>query len=124
MTFMQFVSIIRARWWLALLVLGFVVPDQEIYASLYAAQDEINAATDRIAKEMLVSVIAFLFVVLVVSVAISRRFTSGLVILADAADDPKAAPPRGLALREDVPGAVRKVPLPPMRKEASKPSSS
>ncbi len=67
------------------LVLGFVVPDQEIYASLYAAQDEINAATDRIAKEMLVSVIAFLFVVLAISVAISRRFTSGLVILADAA---------------------------------------
>jgi sigma-B regulation protein RsbU (phosphoserine phosphatase) len=67
------------------LVLGFVVPDSEIYASLYAAQDEINAATDRIAKGILISVVSFLFVVLAVSVAISRRFTSGLVTLADAA---------------------------------------
>jgi sigma-B regulation protein RsbU (phosphoserine phosphatase) len=67
------------------LVLGFVVPDREIYASLYAAQDEISAATDRIAKEMLISVVAFLLAVLAVSVAVSRRFTSGLVTLADAA---------------------------------------
>jgi hypothetical protein len=64
--------------------LGFVVPDSEIYASLYAAQDEINAATDRIAKGILISVVSFLFVVLAVSVAISRRFTSGLVTLAEA----------------------------------------
>jgi len=67
------------------LVLGFVVPDSEIYASLYAAQDEINATTNRIAKGILISIVSFLFVVLAVSVAISRRFTSGLVTLADAA---------------------------------------
>lgn len=67
------------------LVLGFVVPDSEIYASLYAAQNEISDATDRIAKGILISVVSFLFVVLAVSVAISRRFTSGLVTLADAA---------------------------------------
>lgn len=67
------------------LVLGFVVPDNEIYASLYAAQNEISAATDRIAKGILISVVSFLFLVLAVSVAVSRRFTSGLVTLADAA---------------------------------------
>jgi sigma-B regulation protein RsbU (phosphoserine phosphatase) len=67
------------------LVLGFVVADSEIYATLYAAQREINAASDRITKGILLSVVAFLVVVIVVSVAISRRFTAGLVTLADAA---------------------------------------
>ncbi|MEY3309469.1 MAG: hypothetical protein RLZZ413_3507, partial [Pseudomonadota bacterium] len=67
------------------LVLGFVVADSEIYATLYAAQREINDASDRIAKGILLSVVAFLVVVIVVSVAISRRFTAGLVTLADAA---------------------------------------
>ena len=52
----------------------------------------------------------------------SKGLQAPIVILADAADDPKAAPPRGLALREDVPGAVRKVPLPPMRKEEKAPA--
>jgi phosphoserine phosphatase RsbU/P len=67
------------------LVLGFVVPDSEIYASLYAAQGQIDSATDRIVKGILVSVLSFLVVVLAVSVAVSRRFTAGLVGLADAA---------------------------------------
>ena len=67
------------------LVLGFVVADSEIYATLYAAQREINDASERIAKGILLSVVAFLVVVIVVSVAISRRFTAGLVTLADAA---------------------------------------
>lgn len=67
------------------LVLGFVVADSEIYATLYAAQREINAASDRITKGILLSVVAFLVVVIAVSVAISRRFTSGLVTLAEAA---------------------------------------
>ena len=67
------------------LVLGFVVADSEIYATLYAAQREINAASDRITKGILLSVFVFLIVVIVVSVAISRRFTAGLVTLADAA---------------------------------------
>ena len=67
------------------LMLGFVVPDSEIYATLYAAQREINAATTASSKGILLSVVAFLVVVLVVSVAISRRFTAGLVALADAA---------------------------------------
>jgi len=67
------------------MVIGFVVPDSEIYASLYAAQNEIAAATNRIAQGILISIVSFLIVVLAVSVEISRRFTAGLVVLADAA---------------------------------------
>jgi sigma-B regulation protein RsbU (phosphoserine phosphatase) len=67
------------------LMLGFVVPDREIYASLYAAQEEIGNATSRIVQGILFSVLSFLVVVLAVSVAVSRRFTAGLVALADAA---------------------------------------
>ena len=67
------------------LMLGFVVPDKEIYASLYAAQAQIDSATSRIVKGILASVLAFLVLVLAVSVAVSRRFTAGLVALADAA---------------------------------------
>ena len=67
------------------LMLGFVVPDREIYASLYAAQGQINNATSRIVKGILISVLTFLVLVLAISVAVSRRFTAGLVSLADAA---------------------------------------
>ena len=67
------------------LMIGFVVPDREIYATLYAAQGDISAATSRIVKGILASVLSFLVLVLAVSVAISRRFTAGLVALADAA---------------------------------------
>jgi phosphoserine phosphatase RsbU/P len=67
------------------LMLGFVVPDREIYASLYAAQGQIDSATNRIVKGILASVLSFLVLVLAVSVAVSRRFTAGLVALADAA---------------------------------------
>lgn len=67
------------------LMLGFVVPDREIYASLYGAQAQIDSATSRIVKGILASVLAFLVLVLAVAVAVSRRFTAGLVALADAA---------------------------------------
>jgi len=67
------------------LILGFVVPDREIYDSLYAAQDQIASATDRIVKGILYSVLAFLVLVLAVSITVSRRFTAGLVALSDAA---------------------------------------
>lgn len=67
------------------LMLGFVVPDREIYASLYAAQDDIDQATQRIVEGILISVVAFLIAVLAVSILVSRRFTAGLVALADAA---------------------------------------
>ena len=67
------------------LMIGFVVPDREIYASLYAAQEDISATTSRIVEGIFASVLLLLVVVLSVSVVVSRRFTAGLVALADAA---------------------------------------
>lgn len=67
------------------LMLGFVVPDREIYASLYGAQAQINSATNRIVKGILASVMGFLALVLALSIPLSRRFTAGLVGLAEAA---------------------------------------
>ena len=47
----------------------------------------------------------------------AKGLQAPIVILADAADDPDASPPRGLTLPEVVPGsAIREVPLPPLRK--------
>ena len=67
------------------LMLGFVVPDSEIYASLYGAQKQIGRATSSIVKGILASVLGFLALVLALSIPLSRRFTAGLVNLADAA---------------------------------------
>ncbi len=67
------------------LMLGFVVSDSEIYGSLYGAQKQIASATDRIIKGILASVLGFLAFVLLLSIPLSRRFTAGLVALADAA---------------------------------------
>lgn len=67
------------------LMLGFVVPDNEIYASLYGAQKQISSATNSIVKGILASVLGFLALVLALSIPLSRRFTAGLVNLADAA---------------------------------------
>ncbi len=52
----------------------------------------------------------------------SKGLQAPIVILADAADDPDASPPRGLELVEDVLGNHRKVPLPPLRKEEKAPA--
>ncbi|MCA1661738.1 MAG: PD-(D/E)XK nuclease family protein, partial [Novosphingobium sp.] len=47
----------------------------------------------------------------------AKGLQAPIVILADAADDPDASPPRGLTLPERVPGGEpREVPLPPLRK--------
>ncbi|MDP3674359.1 MAG: double-strand break repair helicase AddA [Novosphingobium sp.] len=47
----------------------------------------------------------------------AKGLQAPIVILADAADDPDASPPRGLTLPEPVPGSdPRQVPLPPLRK--------
>ena len=51
----------------------------------------------------------------------SKGLQAPIVILADSADDPDLSPPRGLELLEDVLGAVRKVPLPSLRKEEKAP---
>ncbi|HQS68431.1 MULTISPECIES: double-strand break repair helicase AddA [unclassified Novosphingobium] len=52
----------------------------------------------------------------------SKGLQAPIVILADAADDPDASPPRGLELIEDILGTRRKVPLPPLRKEEKAPA--
>lgn len=52
----------------------------------------------------------------------SKGLQAPIVILADAADDPDLSPPRGLDLAEKVFGAVRKVPLPSLRKEEKAPA--
>jgi len=67
------------------LMLGFVVPDSEIYSALYAAQEQIGSATNRIVKGILASVLGFLALALLLTTLLSRRFTAGLVGLADAA---------------------------------------
>ncbi|MFM2371205.1 MAG: hypothetical protein RIS85_927, partial [Pseudomonadota bacterium] len=52
----------------------------------------------------------------------SKGLQAPIVILADAADDPDASPPRGLELLEQVLDTRRKVPLPSLRKEEKAPA--
>lgn len=52
----------------------------------------------------------------------SKGLQAPIVILADSADDPDASPPRGLELVEDILGSLRKLPLPPLRKEEKAPA--
>jgi phosphoserine phosphatase RsbU/P len=66
-------------------ILGFVVPEHEIYASLYAAQGKITQATDRIRQWQLGILIFSLALVLAAVFAISRRITAGISDLAVAA---------------------------------------
>ena len=48
----------------------------------------------------------------------SKGLQAPIVILADAAGNPDASPPRGLELAEELPGGGgRTVPLPPLRKD-------
>ncbi|HXV30055.1 MAG TPA: SpoIIE family protein phosphatase, partial [Sinorhizobium sp.] len=65
--------------------LGIVVPEREIYASLFAAQAGISQATNRILiYQVLALAVSLLFVIGAVF-AISKRITSGISALADAA---------------------------------------
>lgn len=67
------------------MLLGIVVPEREIYASLFAAQAGINKAANRIlVYQVLALLISLLFVTAAVF-AISGRITGGLSALADAA---------------------------------------
>lgn len=67
------------------MLLGIVVPEREIYASLFAAQAGINKAANRIlVYQVLALLISLLFATAAVF-AISGRITSGLSALADAA---------------------------------------
>lgn len=67
------------------LVLGFVVPERELYASLYAAEDKMKTATTRIRNWQIAILIFSLGLVLSIVIGISKRITSGLSLLAGAA---------------------------------------
>jgi len=67
------------------MILGFMVPEREIYASLIAAQTEISRATSSILFWQIVAVAVSLLIVFAAVYAISGRITAGLSALADAA---------------------------------------
>lgn len=67
------------------LTLGFVVPENEIYASLIAAQQDVNAATTRIMTWQVIALFISMLTVLLAVVTISKRITGGLSELAGAA---------------------------------------
>lgn len=66
--------------------LGFVVPTEEIYASLNATQGEIEEATAALLTEALVIVAITLALVFFGTISISTRLTQGLTRLSVAAD--------------------------------------
>ncbi|MBB3462684.1 SpoIIE family protein phosphatase [Rhizobium sp. BK377] len=65
--------------------LGVVVPEREIDASLYAAQAKISDATNRIVIYQILAILMSLLVVTIAVFAASKRITSGISALADAA---------------------------------------
>ncbi len=66
-------------------MLGFVVPEREIYASLLAAQQSISNATNRILTFQVIAIIVSLLIVFAAVFGISKRITAGLIALAGAA---------------------------------------
>lgn len=80
--------------------LGIVVPEREIYASLFAAQAGISEATNRILiYQILALLVSLLFVTLAVF-AISKRITGGISALANAA---KRIQAKDYTVRVDIP---------------------
>ncbi|WP_260692965.1 SpoIIE family protein phosphatase [Rhizobium laguerreae] len=65
--------------------LGVVVPEREIQASLYAAQAKISEATNRIVLYQILAILMSLLIVAIAVIAASKRITSGISALADAA---------------------------------------
>ncbi|MBY5408948.1 SpoIIE family protein phosphatase [Rhizobium leguminosarum] len=65
--------------------LGVVVPEREIDASLYAAQAKISEATNRIVIYQILAILLSLLIVTIAVFAASKRITSGISALADAA---------------------------------------
>ena len=64
---------------------GIVVPEREIYASLFAAQKSISLATNRILLFQIGAIIVSLLIVFAAVLGISKRITAGLRALAGAA---------------------------------------
>ncbi|WP_064694506.1 SpoIIE family protein phosphatase [Rhizobium aegyptiacum] len=67
------------------MLLGVVVPEREIDASLYAAQAKISEATNRIVIYQIVAILMSLIIVAIAVFAASKRITSGISALAGAA---------------------------------------
>jgi sigma-B regulation protein RsbU (phosphoserine phosphatase) len=65
--------------------LGIVVPEREIYASLYAAQAKISEATNRIVIYQILAILLSLLIVTFAVLAVSKRITGGVSTLAGAA---------------------------------------
>lgn len=65
--------------------IGVVVPEREIYASLFAAQDKISQATNRILLLQIAVLAISLAIVTAAVFAASKRITSGISALAGAA---------------------------------------
>ncbi|ABC91419.1 putative transcriptional regulator protein [Rhizobium etli CFN 42] len=67
------------------MLLGVVVPEREIDASLYAAQAKISEATNRIVIYQILAILMSLLIVTIAVFAASKRITSGISALAGAA---------------------------------------
>lgn len=80
--------------------LGIVVPEREIYASLIAAKDQISRATNRILLYQIMAVLVSLLIVTAAVFAVSKRITSGISALAEAA---KRIQAKDYSVRVDIP---------------------
>ncbi|MBB4296377.1 sigma-B regulation protein RsbU (phosphoserine phosphatase) [Rhizobium leguminosarum] len=67
------------------MLLGVVVPEREIEASLYAAQAKISEATNRIVLYQILAILMSLLIVTIAVFAASKRITGGISALAGAA---------------------------------------
>lgn len=67
------------------MLLGVVVPEREIDASLYAAQAKISDATNRIVLYQILAILMSLLIVTIAVFAASKRITGGISALAGAA---------------------------------------
>jgi sigma-B regulation protein RsbU (phosphoserine phosphatase) len=67
--------------------LGFVVPKKEVYAPLYAAQNDLNKTTQVILYGQIAIALATLLLVFMGVVGVSRSMTSGLIALSAGATE-------------------------------------
>ncbi|APG94916.1 SpoIIE family protein phosphatase [Sinorhizobium americanum] len=82
------------------MLLGIVVPEREIYASLFAAQAGITEATNRILIYQVLALLVSLLFVTSAVFAISKRITGGISALADAA---RRIQTKDYSVRVDIP---------------------
>ncbi|WP_026621935.1 phosphoserine phosphatase RsbU/P (plasmid) [Ensifer sp. WSM1721] len=82
------------------MMLGIIVPEQEIYASLFAAQAGISQATNRIVIYQVLALLVSLCFVIAAVFAISKRITGGISALAGAA---KRIQAKDYSVRVDIP---------------------